>query len=180
MLQNSTRFFNTVVAKINERKISTSFALRNTLRESKEKTMFLSTITVNEVESAIKEPQDKKATVPNSIPSKIPENNRDVLSKLLCDLINLIFVSGTFPQELKTAKIIPVYKKGDPLDWTNYCPISLLSNVGNLIENLINSRMNTWIYRFQKSVWIQKKTLDRSCLDNYYRKDPECAWQQSI
>ena len=140
MLQNSTRFFNTVVAKINERKISTSFAFRNTLRE----------------------------------------NNRDVLSKLLCDLINLIFVSGTFPQELKTAKIIPVYKKGDPLDWTNYCPISLLSNVGNLIENLINSRMNTWIYRFQKSVWIQKKTLDRSCLDNYYRKDPECAWQQSI
>ena len=27
----------------------------------------------------------------------------------------------------------------------------------------------------QKTVWIQKKTLDRPCLDNYYRKDPEYA-----
>ena len=25
----------------------------------------------------------------------------------------------------------------------------------------------------QKSVWIQKKTLNKSCLDNYYRKDLE-------
>ena len=31
----------------------------------------------------------------------------------------------------------------------------------------------------QKTVWIQKKTLDRPCLDNYYRKDPEYAWQES-
>ena len=27
----------------------------------------------------------------------------------------------------------------------------------------------------QKSVWIQKKALDKPCPDNYYRKDPECA-----
>ena len=25
----------------------------------------------------------------------------------------------------------------------------------------------------QKSVWIQEKKLDRSCLDCYYRKDPK-------
>ena len=101
--------------------------------------MFLSPTTVNEVESAIKELQDKKATGPNSIPSKILKNNKDVLSKPLCDLINLVFVSGTFPQQLKTAKIIPVYKKGDPLDCTNYHPISLLSNLGKLANRKINS-----------------------------------------
>ena len=72
--------------------------------------MFLLPTTVNEVESAIKELQDKKATGPNSIPSKILKNNKDVLSKPLCHLINLVFVSGTFPQQRKTAKIISVYK----------------------------------------------------------------------
>ena len=104
--------------------------------------MFLSPTTVNEVESAIKELQDEKATGPNSIPSKILKNNKDVLSKPLCDLTNLVFVSGTFPQQFKIAKIIPVYKNRDPLDCTNYCPISLLSNLEKLIEKLIHSRFN--------------------------------------
>ena len=107
--------------------------------------MFLLPTTINEVESAIKELQDKKATGPNSIPSKILKNNKDVLSKPLCDLLNLVFVSGTFPQQLKTAKIIPVYKKGDPLDCTNYHAISLLSNLRKLIEKLIHSRMNKFL-----------------------------------
>ena len=104
--------------------------------------MFLSPTTVYEVESTIIEFQDKKATSPNSIPSNILKNNKDVLSKPLCDLINLVFVSGTFPQQLKTAKIIPVYKKGDHLDCKNYCLIFLLSNIGELIEKLIHSRRN--------------------------------------
>ena len=45
-------FFNTTAAKIDKRIISTSFAFRNTLNEN---TMFLLPITLNEVESAIKE-----------------------------------------------------------------------------------------------------------------------------
>ena len=107
--------------------------------------MFLLPTTANEVESAIKELQDKKATGPNSILSKILKNNKDVLSKPLCHLINHVFVSGTFPQQVKTAKIISVYKKGDPLDCTNYRPISFLSNLGKLIEKLIHSRMNKFL-----------------------------------
>ena len=107
--------------------------------------MFLSATTVNEVESAIRKLQDKKATGPNSIPSKILKNNKDVLSEPLCDRIHLVFVSGTFIQQLKTAKLIPVYKKGDPLDCTNYRPISLLSNLGKLIEKFVLSRMNKFL-----------------------------------
>ena len=52
-------FFNTIAAKIDERIISTSFSFRNTLREPSENTMFLLPTTVNKVESAIKELQDK-------------------------------------------------------------------------------------------------------------------------
>ena len=47
-----------------------SFTFRNTLREPIENTMFLSPTTVKEVELAIKELQDKNATVPNSILSR--------------------------------------------------------------------------------------------------------------
>ena len=54
-------------------------------------------------------------------------------------------MSGTFLQQPETAKIIPVCKKGDPLDCTNYRPVSLLSNLGKLIEKLIHSRMNIFL-----------------------------------
>ena len=91
-------FFNTITVKIDARIISTSFSFRNTLSEPNENTIFVSLTAVNEAESAIKELQDRKTTGSNIIPSKILKNNKDVLSKLLCDLINLVLVSGTFPQ----------------------------------------------------------------------------------
>ena len=38
---------------------------------------------------------------------------------------------------LKTAKVVPVFKKGSKLDCSNYCPISLLSNVEKTLEKLM-------------------------------------------
>ena len=39
------------------------------------------------------------------------------------------------------ANIIPIYKKGDKLHCSNYRPISLLSNVGKIIEQCIHRRL---------------------------------------
>ena len=120
--------FNAIAAKIDERMISTSFALGNTLKEPTENTMFHSPTTLTEVESAVKELEDKKATSRNSIPSIIFKISKNVPSQSLCDLINLVFVCGAFPQQLKTAKIIPIYKKRGPQDCPNYCLISLIKS----------------------------------------------------
>ena len=35
----------------------------------------------------------------------------------------------------KVAEVVPVFKKGDPNDVTNYRPISLLSNFDKFLEN---------------------------------------------
>ena len=56
-------FFNTIAAKIYERKISTSFTFRNTLKEPTENTVFLSPTTVNEVGSPIKNSKMRKKQV---------------------------------------------------------------------------------------------------------------------
>ena len=47
---------------------------------------------------------------------------------------------GNFLDILKTAKVIPTFKKGDPLNCNNYRPISLLSNIGKL-EKLMYKRV---------------------------------------
>ena len=51
----------------------------------------------------------------------------------------------TFSDILKTAKIIPVYKKGDPSECNHYHPISILSALGKLIEKLIHVTLNIFL-----------------------------------
>ena len=41
-------------------------------------------------------------------------------------LLNLSFVTGICPSVLKTAKVVPVFKKDSKLDYSSYRPISLL------------------------------------------------------
>ena len=101
----------------------------------------------------------------NSVSSKILKDNKDLLSEPLCDQINLVFVSGTFLQQIKTAKIISVYKTGDHLDCTNYHTISLLLSLGKQIVKLIHSIMNIYLENhkcfYKKQFGFRKKTLDR-------------------
>ena len=82
----------------------------------------------------------------------------------LCELLNFVFKTGKFPDILKTAKVIPAFKKGDPLNCNNYRPISLLSNIGKLIEKLIYKRVyifleqNNCLYTHQFGFRIKHST----------------------
>ena len=49
-----------------------------------------------------------------------------------------------FPDALKVAKIIPLFKTGSPLDASNYRPISHLNSISKIYENIIYSRLTTF------------------------------------
>ena len=70
-----------------------------------------------------------KASGPNSIPYRILFLLKNEISKQLADLFNLSFMTGVFPS-------VPVFKKDSKLNYTNYHPISLLSNIEKILENL--------------------------------------------
>ena len=50
-----------------------------------------------------------------------------------------------FPSVLKTGKIISVFKKDSKLDYSNYRPISLLSNEEKILEKLMYKRLYTFL-----------------------------------
>ena len=64
-------------------------------------------------------------------------------------------MTGVFPSVLKTAKVILVFKEDSKLDYSNYCPISLLSSVEKIPEKLMYKRLytllksNNFIYNLQ-------------------------------
>ena len=54
-------------------------------------------------------------------------------------------MTGVFPSVLKTAKVVPVFKKDSKLDYSNYRLISLLSNIEKILEKLMYKRLYTFL-----------------------------------
>ena len=65
----------------------------------------------------------------------------NVIAEPLTHIFNLSFSNGIVPQELKTAKIIPIYKGENPTIFTNYRPIYLLPTISKILEKLSYNRL---------------------------------------
>jgi len=59
----------------------------------------------------------------------------------LCHLINFSFKTGKFPKNMKISKVIPVFKKGDKEDASNYRPISMTSSFSKVYEKIFLNRL---------------------------------------
>ena len=98
-----------------------------------------------EIANIISSLNSNKASGPNSIPYRILFLLKNEISKQLTDLFNLSFMTGVFPSVLKTAKVVPVFKKDSKLNHSNYRPISLLSNIEKILEKLMYKRLYTFL-----------------------------------
>jgi len=67
----------------------------------------------------------------------------------LTKLINSSFEQGIFPSILKLAKVIPIFKKGDPLQRSNYRPISILPVLSKVYEKVFLERMMGFLEQFE-------------------------------
>ena len=56
-------------------------------------------------------------------------------------MINNSLKFGIFPDELKLAIVVPVYKKGDNTNIENYRPISLLPSFSKIFEHVMCKRI---------------------------------------
>ena len=59
-------------------------------------------------------------------------------------VINQIFNTGIFPDKLKIAKVVPIFKKGDNTLMNNYRPISLLPVISKVIEKIICTQLSSY------------------------------------
>ena len=103
--------------------------------------LFLTPVTSIEVNDLINILNPSKSVGPNSIPIKLLKIIGVRVSPLLTLLVNQSFQSGIFPDKLKIAKVISLFKKGNPELPSNYRPISLLSIFSKTFEKPMYRRL---------------------------------------
>ena len=59
----------------------------------------------------------------------------------LCHIFNASLSEGTFPDQMKIAEVIPLYKGKDMDLMINYRPISLLITLSKLLEKIMYTRL---------------------------------------
>ena len=63
----------------------------------------------------------------------------------LCHIFNASLLEGTFPERMKTAEVIPLYKGKDMALMINYRPISLLITLSKLLEKIMYTRLYRYL-----------------------------------
>jgi hypothetical protein len=75
------------------------------------------------------------------VPRKILKISATFISSPLCNIINKSLSSGIFPDRLKYSIVIPVHKRGDKNNVSDYRPISLLTSFSKIFQKVIYKRL---------------------------------------
>ena len=73
-------------------------------------------------------------------------------------LIISIWVKEELPEEWKESIIIPVYKKGDKTDCSNYRGISLLSTTYKILSSILLSRLTSYAEEIMGTISVDFNT----------------------
>jgi hypothetical protein len=87
--------------------------------------MFAAPTDTTEISDIIKSLNDSAAG-PDGISSEIIKQSLQYIAPPLTHIVNLSLQQGVFPDEMKVAKVIPLFKSGDKTSVNNFRPISLL------------------------------------------------------
>ena len=93
----------------------------------------------------IKKMHRGKASGPFSIPTHILKDYGQLLVDPLQCIINKSLREGIFPALLKSARVCPIFKKGDQQNCGNYRPISLLSNLSKIFERIYFNQLEHFL-----------------------------------
>ena len=131
----------------------------------------------------------KSNTGKDQISTNLLKQIKHCITPSLTLIINQMLNTGIFPDNLKIAKIIPLFKKDDDKFFSNYRPISLLSSISKVFEKVIHNQIHCHFdshnlfyisqYGFRKGFSTELASLefiDRIMIDLDNGKLPYCVF----
>ena len=98
----------------------------------------------SQIEKEVLDLNSKKATGPDSIPTKVIKDTVGIIKSPLTHLFNTTIQECQFPSDLKYANVSPIFKKDDNTDKKNYRPISILPCISKVFERLMFQQIATY------------------------------------
>ena len=152
--QAITDYFNNFFCNIGER-LANNFSNQNNhdykkfLKEPASQSIFLYDTDMTEIENTVRNLKNSNSTGHDEFSLKFVKLSLPILAPALVKIFNLSINSGTYPDKLKIAKVIPIFKKGATTSVNNYRPISILSTINKIFEKILYSRLINYIDKFQ-------------------------------
>ena len=98
-------------------------------------------LTINEVKEAFFSLKINKSPGYDEISFNVIKNCFSELNMPLKYLFEMSLESGIFPDKLKIARVIPLYKAGDPANISNYRPISVVPRFSKMLKRIMYNRL---------------------------------------
>ena len=146
--------FNNFFCEIGER-LANNFSNQNNndykkfLNEPAPQSIFLYNTNVTEIINIVRNLKNNNSTGHDGISLKFMKLSLPILAPALVKIFNHSLSSGVYPDKLKIAKVIPIFKKGTKTSVNNYRPISILSSINKIFEKILYSRLINYIDRFK-------------------------------
>ena len=110
--------------------------------------LFFTQISIYEILNEVLNSKSKSSTYVTDFNMFIIKEIILEISPLLKHVFNRSLTEGIFPNVLKKAKVIPIFKSGDKSLAENYRPISLLPQISKIFEKLIKNRISNFLNKF--------------------------------
>lgn len=110
---------------------------------------FFYPVSADEVTKCIVDLKNKYSLGSDGISTFIVKKIFVCFVEVLVYIFNLSFQTGIFPDKLKEAVVVPLYKKDDKRDLNNYRPISLLPIFSKVFEKIVKFRLINYLDKIQ-------------------------------
>ena len=69
--------------------------------------------------------------------ASFPDSNASIIACPLTHVIKLSLIQGVVPDDLKSARVVPLFKKSDKTEVGNYRPVSILTIISKVLERVV-------------------------------------------
>ena len=114
-----------------------------------------SLLSETEVCKMLKGLSPRKATGLDDLPARFIRDGAEGIAYPISYIINLSLKTSVVPDEMKTARVILLYKKNSKLEPGNYRPVSILSTPSKILERIVHIQLEIYLkendlfYKFQ-------------------------------
>ena len=97
---------------------------------------------------ALKKLKPKKSSGYDGMSQELLKSISSVVALPLHSIINMSIRTGVFPDSWKRSKTIPIFKKGDRMQMSNYRPVACLPAASKVLESVVLSQISSYFEKY--------------------------------